>query len=129
MEIKKSFNAESVPRMNIVIPQAVIAGGFIFVSGMGGLDPATGKLIEGGYEAQAWQAFRNIKALLEEAGSNIEKVVKTTIFMVADADPAFTVINKVYAEFFPDNPPARSAPQVMPFPGGILISVECIALA
>ena len=54
------------------------------------------------------------------------KIVKTTIFMVTGND--FGVINKVYSEFFPDNPPARSTPQVMPFPAGILISVECVAL-
>ena len=123
-----SFNSAGVPRMNAYIPQAAIASGLIFVSGMAGLDPATGKLAEG-YEAQAYQAFRNIKTILQEAGSSMDKVIKTTIFMVAGEDTSFTVINKVYSEFFPVNPPARSAPQVMPFPGGILISVECIALA
>jgi 2-iminobutanoate/2-iminopropanoate deaminase len=63
--------------------------------------------------------------ILEEAGSDISKVVKTTIFMVAGND--FAVVNKVYVEFFPEDPPARSTPQVMPFPAGILVSVECIA--
>jgi 2-iminobutanoate/2-iminopropanoate deaminase len=129
MSTKVSFNAQGVPRLNNVIPQAVIAGGFIFLSGTAGMDPNTGKLIEGGFEEQAWQAFRNIQIILEEAGSSMDKVVKTTLFMVAGADPAFEVINKVYSTFFPDNPPARSAPQLMPFPGPILISVECIALA
>ncbi len=129
MSTKISFNATGVPRMNNVIPQAVIAGGFVFLSGMAGLDPATGKLIEGGFEAQALQAFKNIKIVLEEAGSSMDKVVKTTLFMVSGADPVFEVVNKLYAEFFPENPPARSAPQLMPFPGPILISIECIALA
>jgi 2-iminobutanoate/2-iminopropanoate deaminase len=62
---------------------------------------------------------------LEDAGSDLSKIVKTTIFMVSGND--FSILNKVYTEFFPENAPARSAPQVMPFPAGILISVECIA--
>ena len=128
MESKKAFNTSKIPRSNLVIPQAVIAGNLIFVSGTPGVDPATGKLISDNYEQQAYQAFRNVKTIVEEAGSGLDKIVKTTIFMVADQDKDFSVINKVYSEFFPDNPPARSAPQVMPFPGNILISVECIAL-
>lgn len=128
MATKTSFNSVGVPRLNNVIPQAVIAGGFIFLSGTAGLDPATGKLIEGGFEEQTFQAFRNIRIILEEAGSSLDQVVKTTLFMVAGADPAFEVINKAYSHFFPAEPPARSAPQLMPFPGPILISIECIAL-
>lgn len=128
MTSKTSFNTPKIPRLNTFIPQAVIAGNMVFVSGMAGMDPETGKLISANYEEQAWQAFRNIKTIVEEAGSNLEKVVKTTVFMVSGQDPDFSVINKVYSHFFPDNPPARSAPQVMPFPGNILISVECIAV-
>ncbi len=129
MTSKTSFNTSKVARTNMVIPQAVIAGGLIFVSGTAGVDPLTGKLISDNFEEQAYQAFRSIKTILEEAGSSLDKIVKTTIFMVTGEDHSFTSINKVYSEFFPENPPARSAPQVMPFPGGILISVECIALA
>jgi 2-iminobutanoate/2-iminopropanoate deaminase len=125
---KVSFNSSKVPRGNLVIPQAVIAGGFIFVSGTTGVNPETGKLISNNYGEQAAQAFVNIKTILEDAGSNMDKVVKTTVFMVAGEDPDFSIINKVYSELFSVNPPARSAPQVMPFPGGILVSVECIAL-
>ena len=129
MESKISFNTPKVPRGNMFIPQAVIAAGLVFVSGTTGVNPETGKLISESYEAQVEQAFQNIKTILEEAGSNLEKVVKTTAFMVSGQDPDFAVINKIYAKFFPVSPPARSAPQVMPFPGGILFSVECIALA
>jgi 2-iminobutanoate/2-iminopropanoate deaminase len=128
MEPKTSFNTIKVPRGNAVIPQAVIANGFIFVSGTTGVNPETGKLISMDYEEQVLQAFTNIKTILEEAGSSLDKVVKTTVFMVTGCDPDFSVINKVYQEFFPVSPPARSAPQVMPFPGNILFSVECIAL-
>ena len=124
----KAFNTPNVPRSNLVFPQAVIAGSFIFLSGTTGVDPSTGKIIEGGFEAQLTQALRNIKTILEDAGSGMEKVIKTTVFMVADEDPNFAVINKVYADFFPNATVARSAPQVMPFPGGIVVSVECVAL-
>lgn len=124
---RKNFNTGLVPRMTTAFPQAVIAGGFIFVSGTPGLDPATGKIISEDFEEQTRQCFVNIKAILEEAGSNMNKVVKTTIFMVTGND--FSVINKIYNEFYAeDNAPARSTPQTMPFPAGILISIECIAL-
>ncbi|MGZ3755380.1 MAG: RidA family protein [Mucilaginibacter sp.] len=128
MPTKTSFNTPKVPRSNMVIPQAVIAGNLVFVSGTTGVDPETGKLMTGGFEAQAFQAFRNVQTIVEEAGSSLEKIVKITVFMVHGEDPVFTAINKVYSSFFPDNPPARSAPQVMPFPGEILVSVECIAM-
>ncbi len=128
MHIKTNFNTEKVLRTNLAFPQAVIAGNLIFLSGTWGLDTAAGKLISDNYEEQAVQTFKNIKTILEEAGSSMEKVVKTTIFMVAGCDSDFKIINKIYSEFFPENPPVRSAPQVLPFPGGILISVECIAL-
>jgi 2-iminobutanoate/2-iminopropanoate deaminase len=128
MESKTSFNTPKVPRLNPYIPQAVIAGNMVFVSGMAGMNPETGKLISETYEKQAWQAFRNLQIVIEEAGSSLDKVVKTTVFMVSGADPDFSVINRVYSHFFPENPPARSAPQAMPFPGGILISVECVAV-
>ena len=124
----KPFNTPNVPRSNLVFPQAVIAGNFIFLSGTTGVDPSTGKIIEGGFESQLVQALRNIKTILEDAGSAMEKAIKTTVFMVAGEDSSFTVINKVYADFFPNGAVARSAPQVMPFPGGIVVSVECIAL-
>ena len=114
------------PRMSQVFPQAVIVDKFIFLSGTPGLDLMSGQVVSDNFEDQARQCFLNIKIILEEAGSNLSKVVKTTVFMVTGND--FSILNKVYGEFFPENPPARSTPQVMPFPAGILISVECIAL-
>ena len=125
MEPRKNFNTSKVPRMTEVFPQAVVADKFIFLSGTAGLNPATGQVISDNFEEQARQAFENIKTILEELGSNMTRVVKTTVFMVTGND--FSILNKVYSEFFADNAPARSTPQVMPFPAGILISVECIA--
>jgi 2-iminobutanoate/2-iminopropanoate deaminase len=122
---KKIFNTPKAPRMSDVFPQAVVANNFIFLSGTPGLDLSTGKVVSDNFEEQARQAFSNIRTILEEAGSSMEKVVKTTVFMVTGND--FAVLNNVYAEFFSDRAPARSTPQVMPFPAGILISVECIA--
>jgi 2-iminobutanoate/2-iminopropanoate deaminase len=125
MENRKNHNAAGVPRMSEIFTQAVIADKFVFLSGTPGLIPATGKLSDN-FEEQTRQAFLNIKTILEEAGSSLEKIVKTTVFMVAGND--FAVLNKVYSEIFPVDAPARSVPQVMPFPGGILVSVECVAL-
>ena len=125
MEPRKNFNSSKVPRMTEVFPQAVVADKFIFLSGTAGLNPATGQVISDNFEEQARQAFENIKTILEELGSNMTRVVKTTVFMVTGND--FSILNKVYSEFFSADAPARSTPQVMPFPAGILISVECIA--
>ena len=125
MENKEIFNFSGVPRMSEVFPQAVIAGKFVFLSGTPGLNPLTGQLSES-FEEQARQSFLNIKTILEELGSSMDKIVKTTVFMVSGND--FSILNKIYREVFSENAPARSTPQVMPFPAGILISVECIAL-
>jgi 2-iminobutanoate/2-iminopropanoate deaminase len=124
--MRKNFNTPKVARMSESFPQAVITDNYIFLSGMPGLDPITGKVTSDNFEDQARQCFLNIKTILEEGGSDMTKVVKTTIFMVTGND--FGVVNKIYSEFFPDNAPARSTPQVMPFPAGILISVECISV-
>lgn len=123
---RKNFNTSKAARMSPLFPQAVIANNLIFLSGMAGIDPIKGSVVSNDFEEQARQCFQNIQIILEEAGSDLSKVVKTTIFMVSGND--FSILNKVYEEFFPDNAPARSAPQVMPFPAGILISVECIAI-
>jgi 2-iminobutanoate/2-iminopropanoate deaminase len=122
----KNFNTSKAPRMSQVFPQAVIAEKFIFLSGTPGLDLNSGQVVSDDFEEQTRQCFLNIKIILEEAGSSLNKVIKTTVFMVTGND--FSILNKVYSEFFPANPPARSTPQVMPFPAGILLSVECIAL-
>lgn len=126
MKARRNFNTPKVARMTEAFPQAVITNPFVFLSGMPGTDPISGKIESEDFEKQTRQCFLNIKTILDELGSNMSKIVKTTIFMVYGND--FSVVNKVYSEFFPENPPARSTPQVMPFPAGILISVECIAL-
>ena len=125
MATRNNFNTTKVPRTTEVFPQAVITDQFIFLSGTTGIDPVSHKLSES-FEEQARQAFRNVQTILEEAGSSLSKIVKTTVFMVHGNE--FSTLNKIYAEIFPNNAPVRSTPQLMPFPAGILISVECIAL-
>ena len=125
MNTRKNFNTSRVPKMSEAFPQSVIAGNLIFLSGTPGLDLTTGQIISADFEEQLRQSFKNIQTILEDAGSNTSKVIKTTVFMVHGND--FSLVNKVYQEFFPENAPARSTPQVMPFPAGMLVSVECIA--
>ena len=126
MSTVKNFYTPKAPRMSHVFPQAMIADTLIFLSGTPGLDLSSGLVVSDDFEEQLRQSFQNIKTILTEAGTDMSKVVKTTVFMVSGND--FGVLNKVYAEFFPENAPARSTPQVMPFPAGILVSVECIAV-
>lgn len=106
--------------------QAIKAGGFVFTAGQVGLDPATGKLVEGGVAAQAERALHNLAAVLEAAGSSLHKVVKTTVFLQDMAD--YRTVNEVYARFLGDHPPARSAVAVAALPLGALVEIESVAL-
>jgi 2-iminobutanoate/2-iminopropanoate deaminase len=106
--------------------QAVKAGGFVFASGQVPLDPGTGKLVAGGIEAEVRQAIGNLRAVLEKVGASLETVVKTTLFIVSMED--FPTINRVYAELFPNAPPARSCVEVSVLPKGAQVEVEAIAM-
>ena len=105
--------------------QAFEQGGFIFVSGQLPIDPATGAFPEGGVEAQTRQSLLNLKAILEEAGSGLDKVVKTTVFLAEMKD--FGAMNGIYAEFFKAPYPARCAFAVKDLPKGALVEIDCIA--
>jgi 2-iminobutanoate/2-iminopropanoate deaminase len=106
--------------------QAVRVGDFVFTAGQIPLDPATGQMVEGGIEAQARQALTNVSAVLEAAGTSLANVVKTTVFLADMGE--FKAMNGVYAEFFPDAPPARSAVQAAALPLGARIEIETIAI-
>jgi 2-iminobutanoate/2-iminopropanoate deaminase len=106
--------------------QAIATDGFVFTSGQLGLDPATGGFVEGGVEAQAERALRNLGAVLEAAGSSFDEVVKATIFLVDMAD--FAAVNAVYARFMPTPPPARSTVQVAALPLGARVEIDLVAL-
>ena len=105
--------------------QGKIVNGFLFASGQIPLVPSTGALVEGGIEEQARQALTNVKALVEAAGSDLSKVVKTTCFLKDIND--FAAFNAVYAEFFKENAPARSCVGGIDLPKGALCEVEVIA--
>ena len=105
--------------------QAIVAGGLIFSSGQLGLIPETGKLPVG-IEAQTREVLANLASVLEAAGSNMDQVVKTTIFLVDMND--FATVNAIYADAFSTVPPARSTVQVAALPLGGLVEIEAIAL-
>ncbi|MBK6432979.1 RidA family protein [Candidatus Amarolinea dominans] len=104
--------------------QGVKVGHLIYTAGQLGLDPATGKLVDG-LEAQTEQALRNLAAILEAAGSRMENVVKTTCFLADIAD--FKAFNGVYARFFASNPPARSTIQAGALPADARVEIEVVA--
>lgn len=104
---------------------AIRIGNFLFTSGQIGLDPATAKLVEGGVSAEARQALTNLKTLIDAGGSSLDRVVKTTLFLKDIND--FATVNAIYAEYFANEPPARSTVQVSALPGGALVEVEAIA--
>jgi 2-iminobutanoate/2-iminopropanoate deaminase len=105
--------------------QAIVSGGFVFCSGQIPLDPATGAIPEGEIEVEATRVMENLKAVLEAAGSSLDKVVKTTIFMTDLAD--FGRVNAVYGSYFQAAPPARSTIQVCALPKGARVEIECVA--
>jgi 2-iminobutanoate/2-iminopropanoate deaminase len=123
---KQVVTAERAPKPIGPYSAAIACRGFVFVSGQLGIDPASGNLLEG-VEAQARQALRNLSAVLEAAGTDLSSVVKTTVFLKDIAD--FALVNGIYAEFFTQDFPARSAIQVAALPKGGLVEIEAIAAA
>lgn len=105
--------------------QAVRSGGFLFCSGQIPLDPATGKMVDGGIEAQTERVLRNLEAVLTGGGSTLESVVKTTVYLTDLAD--FPAMNAVYAKFFRQAPPARATVQVAKLPAGAKVEIDAVA--
>jgi len=104
---------------------AIRLGNLVFASGQAGLDPQTGNLVPGGIEPETRQTLTNLKHVLEAAGSGMDKALKTTVFLRDMND--FGRMNAIYAEFFPENPPARSTVQVAALPKGAAVEIEVIA--
>jgi 2-iminobutanoate/2-iminopropanoate deaminase len=125
-ERKKIVSTEKAPKAIGPYSQAIRIANLVFTAGQVGLNPATMELVSGDVEAQTRQALTNLKHVLEAADSGLKFVVKTTVFL-RDMDD-FARMNSVYAEFFPENPPARSTVQVAGLPKGALVEIECIAL-
>jgi len=107
--------------------QAVKANGFIFISGQIPLDPRTQELVEGNVARQTERVMENLKGIAEAAGSSLDRVVKTTVFLKDLAD--FPAMNEVYSRYFPANPPARATVQVARLPRDVGVEIELIALA
>ena len=105
--------------------QAIRSGDLVFCSGQVGLDPSSGELVEGGVEAQAERALKNLQAVLDAAGLTIDDVVKTTIFLADVGD--FGAVNAIYGRFMPDPAPARSTIGVGGLPKGALVEIEMVA--
>ena len=105
---------------------AVSANGFVFTAGQVGIVPGSGELAGGGVEAQTRQVLENISAVLRAAGTDLERVVKTTVFLASMDD--FATVNGIYAEYFTQAPPARSAVEVARLPLNALVEIETVAL-
>ena len=124
--MKQRINTNNAPAAIGPYSQAIDSGtGLIFVSGQLPIDPATGAFPEGGVKKQTRQSLTNAKAILEAAGLSLANVVKTTVFLADMGD--FAAMNEVYAEFFAEPFPARSAVAVKTLPKNALVEVECIA--
>ena len=121
---KLCFNAKIAPAALGPYSHAVVSGGFAFLSGQLGLDPATNALAPGGVEAETRQSLANISAILAEMGLSLSNVVKTTVFLRDMGD--FARMNAVYAEFFPKDFPARSAVQAAALPKNGAVEIEVI---
>jgi 2-iminobutanoate/2-iminopropanoate deaminase len=106
--------------------QAITVGTFVFTSGQVGFDPATGVLVGEDVTTQARQGIANMRAVLQAAGTDLDRVVKTTVFLVDMAD--FAAMNEVYATFFTASPPARSTVAVAQLPRNARFEIECVAL-
>lgn len=122
--MKKVISTDKAPAAVGPYSQAIRAGELLFVSGQLGIDPVTGKLVDGGVEKQTEQALRNIASIVEAAGSDLGAVVKATVFLQNMSD--FALMNGLYSSFFESDPPARAAFEVAQLPLGGLVEIEAI---
>ncbi|HEY0378477.1 MAG TPA: RidA family protein [Pyrinomonadaceae bacterium] len=125
--MREIIKTEGAPAAIGPYSQAVRAGGFVFASGQIPLDPKTGQFVEGGVREQTEQVMRNLSAVLEAAGTGLDRVVKTTVFL-ADMDD-FAAMNEVYGQYFAENPPARATVQAARLPRDARVEIEVVALA
>ena len=122
---KSVVSTNNAPQAIGPYSQGIKLGNVVYTAGQIPLDPATGKIVEGGISEQAERVLKNVQGVLEAAGSSLDRAVKTTCFL-ANLDD-FAAFNEVYARFFTSMAPARSTVQVAKLPAGALVEVECIA--
>ena len=122
----KKISTEKAPAAIGPYSQGIIANGFLFASGQIPIDPATGEFVEGGIQEQTRQALTNASNILKQAGTDLGHVVKTTVFLSSITD--FAAMNEIYAQFFTEPYPARSAVAVKDLPKGALVEVEVLAV-
>ena len=128
MATKQRIRSEHAPAAIGPYSQAISAGGFIYTAGQLGLDPATGTLVEGGIAEQTRRVLDNLRSILESAGTSLDNVVKSTVFLSDMSN--FAAMNEVYKQYFnSDAPPARSTVQAAALPLGAMVEIECVALA
>ena len=125
MSHKKIITADKAPQAIGPYSVANQFGQLVFTAGQVGMDPATGNLVPGGIEAETHQVFQNLKNVLEAAGTSLDNVLKTTVFLANMGD--FAVMNGIYAQYFTANFPARSTVQVAALPKNALVEIEAIA--
>jgi len=123
--MRSAVKTDKAPRPAGPYSQAVRAGDFIYVAGQGGVDPNTARFVEGGVEEQTRQTLKNIEAILKAAGSGLDDVVKVSVFLKDVRD--FQAMNKVFAEFFKEPPPARTTVGVEFVVPEMLIEIDVVA--
>lgn len=121
----RTVHSSSAPAAIGPYSQAIVHGDLVFCSGQVGIDPATGEVVTGGIEAETRRVFRNIEAVLTEAGSGLSRVIKATVFLKSMDD--FAAMNRVYAELFGDTRPARSTVEVSRLPKDVRVEIEVVA--
>jgi 2-iminobutanoate/2-iminopropanoate deaminase len=124
--MKKIISTDRAPKAIGPYSQAVVVNGLAFLSGQIPLDPETNQLIQGDVVAQTVRVLENMKIVLEACGSSLAQVVKTTVF-VKDLSE-FATINETYANYFPENPPARSTVEAARLPRDVRVEIECVAI-
>ncbi|MFQ5945169.1 MAG: RidA family protein [Anaerolineae bacterium] len=123
---KRIVHSDQAPEAVGPYSQAVVAGGQVYCAGQVALDPVSGVLVNGGIEEQTHQVISNLRAVLEAAGTGLEHVVKTTVFL-QNLDE-FSAMNSAYAEHFPQEPPARSTVEAARLPRGAKVEIDAIAV-
>ncbi len=124
---KRVIKTEQAPPAIGPYSQAIVGNGLVFAAGQIPLDPRTGQLVPGDVRVQTRRVLDNLKAVLEAAGSSMDKVVKTTVFLCTLND--FGAMNEIYGEYFRENPPARATVQVAKLPRDAAVEIEAVALA